>query len=543
MSDLKPIQGLRPFTKFCMTIGNLPASYLASMTYEEQLLWFCDYLQNTVIPTVNNNAEAVEELQNLYVQLKNYVDHYFDNLDVQNEINNKLDDMASDGTLENIINQQLFNKINNNIQENSKNINILKNSSYINNGLSIHLSFDDVQLCLNNLINNNYSSIFEEPFFNLCKYLHDNFNACISLYVFTDIFNNLPNTFKNEFRQNSNWLKFGFHSLNSNHYLTTENAQQYKSYYDNFVNNLIRICGTSDAIDRVPRLNYYSGNIFALSGTLFSPLHPIGYLDADDDRKSYLHNSLTLKLMNNNNLYFDGLLNLFFIKTNLKIENSTNLENDLINILNKTNTTNQNIEIFTHEVYVYDGSNISNKDKLETVCNFANTNNIPFNFVQNKIPDLTSCCLNQDYTLGVRSSDFIYNKNCFSKIIKNTLLGNLKKYICPDGNGGTIKYNVTNFNFGLDGYFLATTNKINITTNLSDIQVAFYEYNSIIPNPVNHRENTYSFNQWYDLSPNIDNIFNLQDDTLLLGIVFKTKDERQITDDMLFKIDATNIAT
>ena len=88
------IEGL--LNKFCMTIGAIPSSYLETLTYPELLLWFCDYLQNTVIPTVNNNAEAVEELQNLYVELKSYVDNYFTNLDVQNEINNKLDKMASD---------------------------------------------------------------------------------------------------------------------------------------------------------------------------------------------------------------------------------------------------------------------------------------------------------------------------------------------------------------------------------------------------------------------------------------------------------------
>lgn len=134
MSELKEVQGLRPFTKFCMTIGNLPSSYLVSMTYEEQILWLCDYLQNTVIPTVNNNAEAVEELQNLYLQLKNYVDNYFTNLDIQNEINNKLDEMATDGTLANIINQQLLGSINNQINENYTELNekISQNTSNIN---------------------------------------------------------------------------------------------------------------------------------------------------------------------------------------------------------------------------------------------------------------------------------------------------------------------------------------------------------------------------------------------------------------------------
>ena len=106
-NNLKPIETLRPFTRFCMTIGALPSSYLVSMTFEEQLLWFCNYLEKTVIPTINNNGLAVEELQNKYIELKSYIDNYFENLDVQEEINNKLDEMASDGTLENIISEYI----------------------------------------------------------------------------------------------------------------------------------------------------------------------------------------------------------------------------------------------------------------------------------------------------------------------------------------------------------------------------------------------------------------------------------------------------
>lgn len=132
INELKPINSLNPFARFCCTIGNLPSSYMASLTYEEQLLWFCDYLKNTVIPAVNNNAEVVKELQELYVKLKNYVDNYFENLDVQNEINNKLDEMAEDGTLQNIIGE--FLKLNslitfNNV-ENMKNSNNLIDGSF-----------------------------------------------------------------------------------------------------------------------------------------------------------------------------------------------------------------------------------------------------------------------------------------------------------------------------------------------------------------------------------------------------------------------------
>lgn len=115
LNELKPVGKLSPFAHFCCTIGNLPTSYMISLTYEEQLLWLCNYLEKTVIPAVNTNAEAVAELQSLYNKLKEYVDNYFDNLDVQNEINVKLDEMAQDGTLDNIINKNIFNDLNNKI--------------------------------------------------------------------------------------------------------------------------------------------------------------------------------------------------------------------------------------------------------------------------------------------------------------------------------------------------------------------------------------------------------------------------------------------
>ena len=113
---------LKPFTKFCMTIGAIPSSYLLSLSYEEQLLWFCDYIQNTIIPTINNNSDAVTEIQNNFNEntqnlltqfnnLKDYVNSYFDNLDLSEEVSAKLDEMAENGEL-----QILFN-ININLQK------------------------------------------------------------------------------------------------------------------------------------------------------------------------------------------------------------------------------------------------------------------------------------------------------------------------------------------------------------------------------------------------------------------------------------------
>lgn len=58
---------------------------------------------NKVIEKVNLCGEQVEELTNAFNNLQNYVNNYFDNLNVQDEINNKLDEMAQNGELDQIV--------------------------------------------------------------------------------------------------------------------------------------------------------------------------------------------------------------------------------------------------------------------------------------------------------------------------------------------------------------------------------------------------------------------------------------------------------
>lgn len=117
--NMKQLETLS-FHKFCVKISPLPENYMNSLSYIELIYWLCNYLEKTIIPTVNANSEAVTELQNLYIELKNYVDSYFTNLDVQKEINNKLDSLAEDGTLYTLM-QPYFDTINTTLNtQNSK---------------------------------------------------------------------------------------------------------------------------------------------------------------------------------------------------------------------------------------------------------------------------------------------------------------------------------------------------------------------------------------------------------------------------------------
>ena len=58
---------------------------------------------NKIINSENTLGTQMENVTNAFIDLQNYVNNYFDNLDVQDEINNKLNEMAQDGTLQEII--------------------------------------------------------------------------------------------------------------------------------------------------------------------------------------------------------------------------------------------------------------------------------------------------------------------------------------------------------------------------------------------------------------------------------------------------------
>lgn len=82
--------------------SSIPMVFDDSMDYYEALANLVHYIQDTV-DVVNNNATITEESITLINGLQDYMDHYFDNLDVQSEINNKLDSMVDSGQFQQIL--------------------------------------------------------------------------------------------------------------------------------------------------------------------------------------------------------------------------------------------------------------------------------------------------------------------------------------------------------------------------------------------------------------------------------------------------------
>ena len=100
--EKEDIKILPPFKMQVLTNFPYIEADFDALTNYQLLCKVVEYL-NMVINNENEVTEEVTGLYNAYVSLQNYVNNYFDNLDVQEEINNKLDEMVEDGTLQEII--------------------------------------------------------------------------------------------------------------------------------------------------------------------------------------------------------------------------------------------------------------------------------------------------------------------------------------------------------------------------------------------------------------------------------------------------------
>lgn len=127
---VKPQTVASIFTKHIAKV--IPLAFDESMSYYECICAFRDYLNTVIIPNVNNVNDGLAELQQLFLDLQtavnteierfetatdneidrfktemntnfntlqDFVNNYFDNLDVQEEVENKIQELFDQGLL------------------------------------------------------------------------------------------------------------------------------------------------------------------------------------------------------------------------------------------------------------------------------------------------------------------------------------------------------------------------------------------------------------------------------------------------------------
>ena len=215
----------------------------------------------------------------------------------------------------------------------------------------LHVSLDDVNSCLKDLIDNSstYTSLFDNSFLNDLKNIHDMFGTVFTLNTFNTAgtgynISNMPTNYKNEFAENSNWLRFSFHAKDSSTRYDTSTGT-IETDYATFI-NAIKTFASEKCLDNFIKLGFFTGNADTINLLNSSSYKPIGYFTADDTRLSYYLTQTQTDFINANNYGYDSSKNIYFMKSQTRLENISNVDTWLSNldILNL-----DYLEIFTHE--------------------------------------------------------------------------------------------------------------------------------------------------------------------------------------------------
>ena len=58
------------FRRFPKSIGELPTSYRESISYEEQILWLCNFIEKEILPSIAISKETIEKITSAIESLK-----------------------------------------------------------------------------------------------------------------------------------------------------------------------------------------------------------------------------------------------------------------------------------------------------------------------------------------------------------------------------------------------------------------------------------------------------------------------------------------
>ena len=258
----------------------------------------------------------------------------------------------------------------------------------------LHFSIDDCYQILKDLADNqsSYSSCFDNPILGYLKELHDEYGSVFSLYIFytnyseTWNLSSMPTKFKEEFREHSDWLKFGFHAKKGgDRYDNSKTPQETKEDYDN-VANAIRDFASGNALDTVIRTGYYSGSLENLRAMRDTDGGAQGFLSSDDSRVAdmYLNAEQRESLRYCDDMY-DNQENLYFIRTDLRMESYDNPVAELESRKENVNYLGQHevLTIFTHEPDLLDNSQ---QENMKDLMSWAVKEGYIFDFPMNNIP-------------------------------------------------------------------------------------------------------------------------------------------------------------
>lgn len=253
----------------------------------------------------------------------------------------------------------------------------------------VHFSLDDTILLFEDLYQNSnrYSTIFDNDTLKYLKQLHSRYGIVVSCYTWYQKENfdlsMLSAQYQQEFQDNSDWLRFGFHALDSEaKYETDADIEKLKKDYEKTVEQLVRITGGENCIDHVIRLHYYAGTKDGIQELANGKYRIKGLLAADNEgRKSYYFDDKISNEMYWTDKYIDN--GIYFFNTDLRMENYKDITEKLKEYKTSEYKTKADVLItFTHEWKIKD---YIVKKNIEKTFKFAIENEYGFYFPEDKL--------------------------------------------------------------------------------------------------------------------------------------------------------------
>lgn len=223
---------------------------------------------------------------------------------------------------------------------------------------------------------NRYSSIFENETLSYLESLHKLYGVVFSMYCYYETddgeFNlsMMTEQYKEQFVENSDWLRWGFHSYNGDTYYDEVDVTRAENDYQKLVSELERVVGT-ESIERVIRLNGFRGNYENIQIMSEQQLGIVGILGADDDRNSYFLDENQSQELKEQGRFEQN--NISFLATDLRVENIKDVKTEFDNLDNE-------IIVFSHEWQLKDRKV---RTKLEQLLMCAVENDFVFDFPRN----------------------------------------------------------------------------------------------------------------------------------------------------------------
>lgn len=236
----------------------------------------------------------------------------------------------------------------------------------LDQGRYSHFSIDDFYLAFKDLADNaaNYTSIFDNATFAWFKTFHETTGGTISCYCFyqdaadpTFTLDMVPTKFASEFQACKGWLRFGFHALYNGFNYASATAEKAKTEYEQTISALVKITGSTECIDRIPRLHNFAGSLEACKAMRDALCGTKGFLAAITGSDGAARQSYYLDEEFNNYIFihdylYDATNQLHFVRTldGSDVYKISSIVKDLNYALLGTH-----VEFFTHENQLTDG--------------------------------------------------------------------------------------------------------------------------------------------------------------------------------------------